>query len=154
MSLVIAIPCGIGAAIAYGASTAVEHSAAHNDGAADAHGLLTLLRNPRWLLGFGGDAFGLLLQVAALATGPVVLIQPLLILALPISLPIAWLLGGRRPRRSDYGWSALIIAALGAFFVIVGNPGDASVLGARAAFVTVGALLAGGAAARFGDPPQ
>ena len=46
-----------------------------------------------------GDTFGLILQVLALATGPVVLIQPLLILALPISLPISRLLGGPKPNR-------------------------------------------------------
>ncbi len=98
VSLLVAVPCGIAAAVAYGASTAVEHSAVHSDtGDADARGLVEQLRNPRWLLGIGGDVLGLVLQILALATGPVVLIQPLLVLALPISLPISRALGGPRP---------------------------------------------------------
>ncbi|HEX9230671.1 MAG TPA: hypothetical protein VF869_02090, partial [Jatrophihabitantaceae bacterium] len=67
MSLLVAVPCGVAAAIAYGAATAVQHSAAHTGtGAADAIGLLRLLRDPRWLLSIGGDAVGLALQVVAL----------------------------------------------------------------------------------------
>jgi hypothetical protein len=162
MSLWIALPCGVGAAIAYGASTAVEHAAAHagtapdpagpntadpDAGAADARGLLALVRNPRWLLGMAGDTLGLILQIAALATGPVVLIQPLLVLALPISLPISRLLGGRRATAADYRSCALIIAGLAVFFAIVGNPGDASVLTARPAVIVIAvALVAGGLA--------
>jgi drug/metabolite transporter (DMT)-like permease len=148
MSLVVALVCGAGAAIAYGAATAVEHSAAHtDDGAGDARGLVALLRNPRWLIGFAGDGVGLVLQVIALATGPVVLVQPLLVLALPVSLPIAWWLGGRRPSRGDYLWSGLIIAGLALFFGIVGNPGDASVITDRQALIVIVVALVAGAAA-------
>src|ERR1700742_1049875 len=98
MSLLIAVPCGVAAAFAYGVSTAVEHSAAQDlsNGSrtqAPAGGLLSLLSNPRWLMGIAGDTLGLVLQVIALSTGPVVLIQPLLVLALPISLPVARLFG-------------------------------------------------------------
>ena len=81
MSLVVAIPCGIGSALLYGASTAVQHNAAHSstaqgtEGRADTRGLLRLLVDPRWLLSIGGDSLGLVLQVIALATGPVVIIQ-------------------------------------------------------------------------------
>jgi drug/metabolite transporter (DMT)-like permease len=138
MSLAVAVPCGIGAAIAYGASTAVQHSAAHTGtGEADAAGLVALLRNPRWLLSIGGDAFGLLLQVIALATGPVVLIQPLLVLALPVSLPVGWLLGGPRPQRGDYLACFGIVAALAVFFGLVGDPGEGDPLLAGPALVTV-----------------
>jgi hypothetical protein len=153
MSLLVAVPCGIGAAIAYGASTAVEHSAAHSGtaanptGPADPRGLIALLHSPRWILGMAGDTVGLVLQVIALATGPVVLIQPLLVLALPISLPIGWSLGGRRPTRADYGFCALIIAGLGGFFAIVGDPGDADVLKSGPALITVLAFLVAGTVA-------
>ena len=85
-----------------------------------------------------GDALGLVLQIAALATGPVVLVQPLLVLALPISLPISRPLGGPRPTRGDFVSCALIIPALGAFFVILRNPGDASILTVRPALITIG----------------
>ncbi len=133
MSLLIAVPCGVASAFAYGVSTAVEHSAAQDVSQASvaeapSSGLLGLLKSPRWLLGIAGDTLGLALQVIALATGPVVLIQPLLILALPISLPVARLLGGPVPGRAQYLSCAWIILGLGAFLAIVENPGDAKPL--------------------------
>ena len=68
-------------------------------------------------------------------------------LALPISLPISRALGGPRPTRSDFISCALIILALGAFFVILRNPGDASILTARPALITVGVTLVAAAMA-------
>lgn len=148
MSLLIAIPCAIASAIAYGGSTAVEHSAAHEpDGTSGVARVLGLLRNPRWLLGLGGDTLGLIFQIIALSTGPVILVQPILILALPVSLPVAWLIGGPRPRPVDYRWCAVILVALSLFFLTIGTPGpavamtSAQVLAATAAVVGVGGAL-------------
>jgi hypothetical protein len=142
MSLLIAVPCGVASAVAYGVSTAVEHSAAQDvsknaPAEAPAGGLLSLLKNPRWLMGAGGDTLGFVLQAIALSTGPVVLIQPLLVLALPISLPVARWLGGPRPGRAQFMSCGWIIIGLGAFFAIVGNPGDADPLDTRAAVTVV-----------------
>ena len=145
MSLAVAIPCGVAAAVVYGGSTAVQHSAVNTGrGEVDARGLLRLVTNPRWLLSVAGDGLGLILQVIALATGPVVIIQPLLVLAVPVSLPIGRLLGGPRPRPADYAACLAIIAGLGAFFGIVGDPGPAEVPSTRAAvWLIVVALGAG-----------
>jgi hypothetical protein len=132
MSLLISVPCAAIAAIAYGAATAVEHSVARSS--ADA-GLLTLIRDPRWLLGMAGDTVALLFQVLALSTGPVVLVQPILVLALPVSLPIAWALGGARPSPADYRACAWIVGGLALFFVLIGDPGAADLLAPRRAVV-------------------
>ncbi len=138
MSLLVAVPCGIAAAVAYGAATAVQHSAAHTGtGSADAVGLLRLLRDPRWLLSIGGDAIGLALQVIALSTGPVVMIQPLLVIALPVSLIAGWVLGGPRPQRGDYVACLGILSGLGAFFALLGNPGTGSPLETRPAVIAI-----------------
>jgi len=147
VSLLVAIPFGIASAIAYGAATAVQHQAAHTGtGAADARGLVRLLRDPRWLLSIGGDTVGLVFQVIALATGPVVLIQPLLVLTLPVSLFVGYLLGGPGPRRGDYLACLALIGGLGVFFVLLGTPGAGREPHPRAIMVTVViALLAGGA---------
>ena len=152
MSLMIAIPFAIASAIAYGCSTAVEHSAAHEpDGPGGARALLRLLRNPRWLLGMAGDTLGLIFQIIALATGPVILVQPILVLALPVSLPIAFLLGGPQPRPVDYRSCLLIILALSLFFVLIGTPGPADgltstqVVAATAVVVGIGVGLLGAA---------
>jgi drug/metabolite transporter (DMT)-like permease len=118
------VPCALGAAVSYGASTAVQHAEAHTGtGRADTRGLLRLLRQPRWLVGFAGDGVGLALQVIALATGPVALVQPLLVLAVPVSLPLSHALGGRAPRRGDYLACLGILAGLGLFFAMLGDPG-------------------------------
>jgi hypothetical protein len=149
MSLLVAVPCGVASAFAYGVSTAVEHSAAQDvskaaGAAAPAGNLLSLLKNRRWLMGAGGDTLGFALQAVALSTGPVVLIQPLLVLALPISLPVARWLGGPRPGRAQFISCGWIILGLGAFFAIVGNPGDADPLDTRAAVTLVVIAAVGG----------
>jgi drug/metabolite transporter (DMT)-like permease len=147
VSLVVAVPFGVAAAIAYGAATAVQHQAAHTGtGQADARKLLRLLRDPRWLLSIGGDVVGLIFQVIALATGPVVLIQPLLVLTLPVSLFVGFLLGGPTPRRGDYLACLSILGGLGVFFVLLGVPGKGDDPDPWAIVVTVVvALVAGGA---------
>jgi len=148
VSLLVALPCAVMSAVAYGTATAVQHRAAHRDtGRADARGLLHLARNPRWLASIGGDTVGLVLQVVALATGPVLLVQPLLVLAVPVALPVGRMLGGRAPTRGDYAACVGILGSLMVFFVLVGDPGQASPVSAGhaawalAAAATVGAIL-------------
>jgi hypothetical protein len=148
MSLLVAVPCGVAAAIAYGTASAVQHDAAHTGtGSADALGLLRLLRDPRWLLSMGADTVGLVLQVIALSTGPVVLIQPLLVLALPVSMLAGWALGGPGPRRAEYLACASILGGLALFFALVGNPGKSAPLSAHAAMTAVLVALVAGLAA-------
>ncbi|MEP7179647.1 MAG: DMT family transporter [Pseudonocardiales bacterium] len=147
MSLVVAVPFGVAAAIAYGAATAVQHQAAHTGtGQADAGKLIRLLRDPRWLLSIGGDVVGLVCQVTALATGPVVLIQPLLVLTLPVSLFVGYLLGGPTPRRGDYLACLSIIGGLAVFFVLLGTPGAGQEPNPPAIVATVVVALAAGGA--------
>jgi len=148
MSLLVAVPAALCAAAAYGSATAVQHSVTNTGGdVADAAGLLRAIRDPRWLLATCGDGVGLILQVIALATGPVVVVQPILVLALPISLPIAKALGGPAPKLREFRACGLIVAGLAAFFGIVGDPGAGHALAVRAAvIVTVVAAAAGGAA--------
>jgi drug/metabolite transporter (DMT)-like permease len=147
VSLVVAVPFGVAAAIAYGAATAVQHQAAHTGtGTADPAGLLRLLRDPRWLLSIGGDAVGLVCQVLALATGPVVLIQPLLVLTLPVSLFVGYLLGGPSPRRGDYLACLGIVGGLALFFAVLGTPGAGRDPHPRAILTTVLIALLAGAA--------
>jgi drug/metabolite transporter (DMT)-like permease len=145
MSLAIALPCGALAAVVYGGSTAVQHSAVNTGrGEVNARGLIGLLRNPRWLLSVGGDGVGLVLQVIALSTGPVLIIQPLLVLAVPVSLPIGWALGGPRPRAADYVACAAIIGGLATFFAIVGDPGPSEIPPTRSITILIIVALAAG----------
>jgi drug/metabolite transporter (DMT)-like permease len=133
-------------AVAYGTATAVQHRAAHRDtGRPDARGVLRLARDPWWLASLGGDSLGLVLQVVALATGPVLLVQPILVLAVPVALPVGRALGGPVPSWREYAACAGILGALGVFFVLVGDPGKASPLPpVHAAWAVAAAAAIGG----------
>lgn len=126
VSLVVAVPFGVASAVVYGSSIVVQHRTAqqHADGGeASAAGLWAMLRHPVFLLAIAGDAVGFLLQIVALATGPVVVIQPLVVLMLPVSLGVAFLLGGRRPQRGDYVGVLGVLGGLGMFLALIGRPG-------------------------------
>jgi drug/metabolite transporter (DMT)-like permease len=110
-------------------------------------GLLQMVRNPRWLLGFFGDFVGLIFQTIALSAGTVVLVQPILVLSLPLSLPIAWALGGPRPQFGDYLGSLAIIIGLSGFFVLLGHPEQGHLLHRRHALVAIVLALLIGALA-------
>jgi hypothetical protein len=146
MALALAVSAGLGAAVAYGIATAVQHDAAYTGtGTASATGLVRLVRDRRWLLSIAGDVVGLVLQIIAQATGPIVVIQPLLVLAVVVAMPVAWRLGGPRPTRSDL-WACLaVIVALSVFFVVVGDPGEGSAIseGATAWLVVISVVAAG-----------
>src|ERR1700709_2555692 len=132
MSFVVAVSCGVGAAIAYAGATATEHAAAHTGtGDHDATGLLKLVRNPWWIFGFLLDFVGLVLQILALSAGTVVLVQPLLVLSLPLSLPIRWALGGPRPLRRAYLACLAILLGLTGFFLLLGAPAQSHALHRR-----------------------
>ena len=122
MSLEVAVSLGTASSIVYGISIVVQHSAAHTGtGEEDPHGLFRLLRNPRWLLAICGDFVGFLLQIAALTTGPVVLIQPLVVLMLPVALITGSFLGGPRPGIAEYASMAAVLGGLTGFIAMVGR---------------------------------
>lgn len=125
MSAAVAITFGVASAVVYGTSSVFQHEAVHREqieGDVDPQGLLTSLRSPKWLIAAGGDLFGFVLQVAALAAGSVVLVQPLVVLMLPVALWVGYLTGGPRPRLADYGACAIVGGGLAGFLVLIGNP--------------------------------
>jgi drug/metabolite transporter (DMT)-like permease len=144
VSLAVAVPLGIGSALVYGTSIVFQHSEAYQHGESDPQGLLALLRNPRWLMAIGGDFVGFLLQIAALSAGSVVVIQPLVVLMLPVALVVGWLMGGSPPRLGDYLGSAAIIAGLGVFLLLIGTPGEGHVPRSRFIAMTILLVLAAG----------
>jgi drug/metabolite transporter (DMT)-like permease len=147
MSLAVAVPLGVASAVVYGTSIVVQHRASSSTseaGRADARGLLRLLRDPRWLMAMGGDFLGFLLNIAALSTGPVVVIQPLVVLMLPVALFAGYLMGGPRPSRGDYLGCLAIIAGLGTFLGLIGAPPGGHAGHARWVLVSDLAVLAVG----------
>jgi drug/metabolite transporter (DMT)-like permease len=58
----------------------------------------------------------------ALASGPLVLVQPLLATGLLFALPVSVLLESRRPSLVEWSWAALLISGL-AIFLVAASPG-------------------------------
>jgi hypothetical protein len=147
VSAPVAIALGVASAVVYGASSVFQHEAVHREqiqGDVDPHGLIESLRSPKWLIAAGGDVVGFGLQIAALAVGSVVLVQPLVVLMLPVALAVGYLAGGPRPGLADYAACALIGGGLAGFLVLIGNPPVASVPDAkRVATFAVLILIAG-----------
>jgi hypothetical protein len=143
VSIAIALATGVGSALAYGAGTAGQHAAAYC-GEADAGRLVELLRNPRWLAATAGDVVGIVLQIVALGNGPVVLVQPLLILALPVAVLLRSAFGEPRPSRSDVFHCALSVLALSGFFALLGEPQRGRIIGTSATAWTSAVAVATG----------
>ncbi|UQX88902.1 DMT family transporter [Jatrophihabitans telluris] len=144
-SVVLAVSAGVAAAIAYGAGTAGQHAAAYS-GRADAGRLLELLRNPRWLAATAGDGLGVLLQLIALASGPVVLVQPLLILALPVAVLLRSAFGVPAPARRELLDCFVVILGLAGFFALLGEPHRGRIIATAPAAWTAGLALVAGLA--------
>lgn len=116
------IPLGITivalASLAFASGATIQHIAVGRtvtDGAANrsmgVRQLLSLLTNPRWLLGLGIVAFGASLHIVALMMAPVTVVQPVGILAVPWSVLLAARIHGFKPNRQI--WSAVVLTVIG-----------------------------------------
>lgn len=110
--------------------------------------LARLVRRPLWMAGVGADALGTALHGAALALGPLALVQPLLVTGLVVAVPLEGAVERRRPTRRAL--AGVVAAGVGlATFVIVADPrpgpiapADADLFGVVAgAVVVIGALM-------------
>jgi hypothetical protein len=145
VSVPLAVAAGLLSALAYGAGTAGQHAVAYTGSQrADAAELRKLAGDRRWLLATGGDLAGIALQLLALANGPVVLVQPLLVVSLPIAVVLRSAFGGPRASRRDLGHCLLLVLGLALFFLLLGEPARGQIIGARAAGLTSAAALIGG----------
>jgi drug/metabolite transporter (DMT)-like permease len=79
------------------------------------------------------------LQIVALSAGPVVIIQPLVVLMLPVSLGVSFLLGGTRPKLGDYLGVLGVLGGLAVFLALVGKPGRGHVPHSR--YIVMAILL-------------
>jgi hypothetical protein len=153
-----AVLLALGGACAFAVSTVVQHRTA-TDTAVDGGGrwLVRLARRPAWLAAQAGGGVGVALHAAALRSGPVALVQPLLAGGLVVALALgAWV--DRRHGRLDCGqWGAASAVVVGlAAFLLAARPsaGAATAPGGGIAVVAGGALLLAGAAALWTGPPR
>lgn len=80
-----------------------------------------LARQPRWLMGWGLIAAGALLHVSALLLAPISVVQPIGILAVPVSVVLAARAAHTRPARRVVAGVALAVAGTGAFVLLAGS---------------------------------
>ena len=148
MDLALAVPFGVASAIVYGTSIVVQHRVAQehaDDGEESAKGLLRLVRHPIFLLAIAGDFIGFILNIVALSAGAVVVIQPLVVLMLPVALAVSVAMGGPRPTRLSYLGCVGVLGGLGAFLALIGEPSTESLPGPRHIAMAVVAVLVIGA---------
>ena len=74
--------------------------------------LADLVRRKVWLAGIGMVMVAAVAQAAALATGPIALVQPIFIIELPITLVLATLTIGNRHAIRQLPWRAIIITTV------------------------------------------
>lgn len=93
MSLFIAILLACAAAVGFALGAALQHDAVdlfHKDGRVSTLEQLRLsVRNKRWLMGLGLLLFSAATHIGALALAPVTVIQPIGVLAVPLSVLIS-----------------------------------------------------------------
>lgn len=86
--------------------------------------IVELVRRPVWLSGVATLAAGFILQAAALSRGALAVVEPVLVLELPISLLIAGLVFHGRLRRREWAAVLAITAGLGGLLYFLAPSGD------------------------------
>ncbi|MET9491485.1 DMT family transporter [Nocardia sp. NPDC006630] len=115
-----AVICAFVAALLFAVSAVAQQQAASEVPDGDAL-MRSLIRSPRWWAGMIGDGGGFAFQVAALAMGSVLIVQPILVSALVFALPLAARYSGRKTTPAMW-LTALALSMALAVFLIVGDP--------------------------------
>lgn len=145
--LFVAVPTAVAGAASFGLASAIQQRATKQvptTGTLDPRLLLNLIRRPTWMLGIATVLVGLSLQLVALAFGPLVLVQPLLVTGVLFGAVFSALLAHRRVDR------LIVLGALGCVgglsaFLVLSHPSDPSVYHADYGRALLGLVIALGA---------
>jgi hypothetical protein len=117
----IAVPAAVAGAASFGLASAVQQRATKQvptSGTLNPRLLLELIRQPMWVLGIVTVIVGLSLQLIALAFGPLVLVQPLLVTGVLFGAVFSALLARRSVDRLVVLGALGCVAGLSAFLVL------------------------------------
>ena len=107
-----AVALALGAAGAFAVSNVTQMDAVSRHPEGSGTGLLVrVARDPLWLVGLVASILGFGLEAAALSVAPVVLVQPLIVAELPLALPLAAVIAGRRLGGAE--WTGVAMVAVG-----------------------------------------
>lgn len=108
-----AIALALGAAASFAVSNVTQMDAVSRHPEGGGAGLLVrVARDPLWLVGLVASILGFGLEAGALAIAPVILVQPLIVAELPLALPLAALIAGRRLGRPEWTGIAMVTGGL------------------------------------------
>ena len=145
-SLVVAVPSAVVGSASFGLASAVQQRATKEvPEVRTLHPrlLVELVRKPMWLASIGTVVLGLSLQVVALAFGPLVLVQPLLVTSVLFAAVFASWMAKRHVDRLVLFGSLLCAGGLSTV-LLLGRPtgsGEAASIDARAIPLSVVLLL-------------
>lgn len=148
LSVIFAVLAAAGNAVA----SVLQRSAARKYQNSDDRGIRLvwhLLHRPPWLGGIAAMMIGFVFQVLALATGPIIVVQPILVLELGFTLLLTTVVFGTRLGRPEWvavaGMSVGLALLLAGLYPTGGNAGSASALGwtigSAVTLAVVGVLL-------------
>lgn len=152
MGMGLAVAGAVGSAVCIATSSVLQQRGASRAplGSGLHLGLLAhLVSRPMWLGGLLAGAGTVALQAVALASGPLVLVQPLLVCALLFALPASVLLEKRRPSLGEWAWALLLVGGL-ALFLWAARPVTGPPLPDDGRLLQLGAACAAIAAAAAG----
>ncbi|WP_020658534.1 DMT family transporter [Amycolatopsis benzoatilytica] len=145
MSLVVAVPAAVAGAACMGIASAAQARATkevETGKPLDLTLFKRLVGRPLWLIGIAATILGLVLQLVALAFGPLLLVQPLLVTSLMFAGFASARLERRRPDRTMSVGGLLCAAGLAAFLVIARPGGNGETLVNGSALLPLGITLA------------
>lgn len=120
-NVAIAVLAAVGGAAAFGLTGAIQHEATwrvQRRAALRPELLVDLAHQPLWLLSLATSVVGIVLQWVALANGPLLLVQPLLVTGLLFAVSFTALLNKQLPDRVVVFGAALCSVGLAAFLLI------------------------------------
>jgi hypothetical protein len=112
-ALIAAALAGTGVALQQHASSAEDPHAVM-----DPRLLLRLLRRKRWLAGMGIATSGFVFQAAAISTGHLVLVEPILVAHILVGLLVSARLGNRRLHAAEWVGLVATVAGVGGFLAV------------------------------------
>lgn len=145
VSLFVAVPAAVLGAVCMGLASAAQARATKEveaGGPLDLTLFRRLVGRPLWLIGIAGTVLGLVLQLVALAYGPLLLVQPLLVTSLMFAGFASARLERRRPDRMMTFGALLCVAGLAGLLVVARPSGNGATLVTGAALLPLGLVLA------------
>lgn len=127
----IAVPAALGAAASFGLTAALQHRATRRvptRGALQPRLLYDLIQQPLFVISVAANIAGVGLQIVALRYGPLMMVQPLLVMGLVFAVVIGSALSQQSPDRVLLGGAGCCVAGLAAF-LLMARPSGADTRG-------------------------